>query len=638
MDSFLPNKRFVKFTCCVFLLFELFLNEKVFSQQGGISRIYTDYNGFWTSASTNNAVKPENDHNLLGFTWFGNTYSTGVNNARLTANGVTFIPTVFQAFPVRSVVLSGSDCKIALGQLKDGVNNGKPATAPFTLPPRIADFLTDGVNGLNIGTGVANVPESTPLTFDFGSIIDPAKINDGQPDILVSQIASPGGVLDRIYFTDANGNRVGNIISIDQTQINAVATWTGDFYELNGDLIGSGFINSGRPIRVWAADVKEFGITLANYATVTALRYELKGSSDPAFLAFNTSIIQVLSANDDVATTDIGTTVNINVLNNDSPVNTIDASSVTITTAPQHGTVTVSSSGVVNYTPSAGYFGTDRFIYRVYGNNHNQYDDALVNINIGGPVAEPVFNTGLVSVRCQGTGTSTYTATAANSTSISYALSPAAAGTINAITGAVTWAAGFSGTATVTAVASGANGPKSSTYTVTVNSPPAAPTASNKTICSNQKITLTATAPGGNYEWYSAVSGGSLLASDASFTTPNLTANTTYYVQTTVNGCISPRAAVTVTVNPIPAAPTASNQTICTGSRATLTASAPGGTYHWYDAASGGTLLGADASFITPNLTSTTTYYVDAASAEGCISPRTAVTVTVTPPTDPEFH
>ncbi|RYY29555.1 MAG: gliding motility-associated C-terminal domain-containing protein, partial [Sphingobacteriaceae bacterium] len=114
---------------------------------------------------------------------------------------------------------------------------------------------------------------------------------------------------------------------------------------------------------------------------------------------------------------------------------------------------------------------------------------------------------------------------------------------------------------------------------------------------------------------------------------------TTYYVDaTSAEGCISPRTAVTVTVNPIPAAPTTSNQTICTGGRSTLTASAPGGTYHWYDAASGGTLLGADASFITPNLTITTTYYVDATSAEGCISPRTAVTVTVTPPTDPEFH
>ncbi|RYE28822.1 MAG: hypothetical protein EOP42_15860, partial [Sphingobacteriaceae bacterium] len=171
MDRFLPNKRFVKFTCCFFLIFELFLNEKVFSQQGGISRIYTDYNGFWTSASTNNAVKPENDHNLLGFTWFGNTYSTGVNNARLTANGVTFIPTVFQAFPVRNVTLTGSNCKIGLGQLKDGVNNGMQATPPFSMPPKISDFLTDGIQGLNIGTGVANVPASTPLTFDFGSII-----------------------------------------------------------------------------------------------------------------------------------------------------------------------------------------------------------------------------------------------------------------------------------------------------------------------------------------------------------------------------------------------------------------------------------------------------------------------------------
>jgi len=173
--------------------------------------------------------------------------------------------------------------------------------------------------------------------------------------------------------------------------------------------------------------------------------------------------------------------------------------------------------------------------------------------------------------------------------------------------------------------------------TVAVNPTPAAPTASGTAICSGNTATLTATAPGGIYDWYDSASGGTLLNTGASFTTPALTATTTYYVQTTVNGCVSARTAVTVTVNPLPIAPTASGSTICQGSTASLTATAPGGTYNWYSAASGGTLLFTGATYTTPALSTTTTYYVDATSASGCTGPRAAVTATVTPPVNPSF-
>ncbi len=169
-----------------------------------------------------------------------------------------------------------------------------------------------------------------------------------------------------------------------------------------------------------------------------------------------------------------------------------------------------------------------------------------------------------------------------------------------------------------------------STAVVTVANPPAIPTAAGTTICQGTTTTLTATAPGGAYQWYNAASGGTLLVTSASYTTPTLTITTTYYVQTTVSGCTSTRKAVTVTVTPIPAAPTASGATICQGSTATLTATSPGGIYDWYNAASGGTLLITNASYTTPTLTVTTTYYVQTTVA-GCIGPRTAATVTVTP-------
>lgn len=168
------------------------------------------------------------------------------------------------------------------------------------------------------------------------------------------------------------------------------------------------------------------------------------------------------------------------------------------------------------------------------------------------------------------------------------------------------------------------------TVIVTVTPTPVAPTALGTTICAGDSATLLATAPGGTYQWYNAAVGGTLLNTGASFTTSPLIVTTTYYVQTTVAGCTSPRTIVTVTVNPIPAAPTVAPVSICTGNAATLTATAPGGTYQWYDAPVAGTLLITGASYTTPVLTATTTYYVQT-TVLGCISPMTAVIVTVNP-------
>ncbi|NCI52078.1 gliding motility-associated C-terminal domain-containing protein [Sediminibacterium roseum] len=164
--------------------------------------------------------------------------------------------------------------------------------------------------------------------------------------------------------------------------------------------------------------------------------------------------------------------------------------------------------------------------------------------------------------------------------------------------------------------------------TVTVNAIPAAPTAAGATICEGSTTTLTATAPGGTYDWFDAASGGNLLVSNAAYTTPALTSTTTYYVQTTIAGCSSARTAVTATVNPIPSAPVAAPGAICTGFSTTLTATSPGGTYRWYDAATGGALLATSSGYATPNLNASTTYYVQTTVA-GCTSSRTAVTVTV---------
>ncbi|MDF2382719.1 cadherin-like domain-containing protein [Nostoc ellipsosporum NOK] len=75
-------------------------------------------------------------------------------------------------------------------------------------------------------------------------------------------------------------------------------------------------------------------------------------------------------ANTDMATTPINTPVVLNTLANDKAGNntsvTLNATSVVVTSAPAHGTVSVNSTnGNITYTPNTGYTGYDTLTYRV---------------------------------------------------------------------------------------------------------------------------------------------------------------------------------------------------------------------------------------------------------------------------------
>ncbi|GAA3978233.1 gliding motility-associated C-terminal domain-containing protein [Mucilaginibacter dorajii] len=183
--------------------------------------------------------------------------------------------------------------------------------------------------------------------------------------------------------------------------------------------------------------------------------------------------------------------------------------------------------------------------------------------------------------------------------------------------------------------------PTRTKVTATVSPLPAAPTITTPTvtICDGDVAILSIASPvaGQTYNWYSASSGGTILATGVNFTTPALHANTNYYAEAVnVTGCISAsRALATVTVSPKPANPvlSANNSTVVAGQSATIsvTNSQAGNTYNWYTSAAAATPVFTGNPYITPLLYSTTTYYVAAVNAAGCQSAaRTAITINVT--------
>jgi gliding motility-associated-like protein len=116
------------------------------------------------------------------------------------------------------------------------------------------------------------------------------------------------------------------------------------------------------------------------------------------------------------------------------------------------------------------------------------------------------------------------------------------------------------------------------------------------------------------------------------------TSGVSYDVTYTTGGTCPDNSLVSVTINGSPTAPTtgttAGSNTICEGASADITASGSTGTgvtYAVFDAATGGTNLGATP--LTVNPTTTTTYYVESFNSNGCgnIGGRQVVTVTVNP-------
>ncbi|MEJ8803940.1 Ig-like domain-containing protein [Pontibacter sp. H249] len=154
--------------------------------------------------------------------------------------------------------------------------------------------------------------------------------------------------------------------------------------------------------------------------------------------------------------------------------------------------------------------------------------------------------------------------------------------------------------------------------------------------------TLTGDAPTGGtgaftYKWFAsttnAVSGFAEMSSGTNpdYTSPALIQNTWFKRIAYSGSCEVASNVIEVRVEALPVAPTVLGTTlVCFGGSTTLTATAPGGTYHWYDSENNQIHIGN--TFTVSNLEQNTTYLVSSKSALGCEGPKAAVSIDVTPP------
>lgn len=156
--------------------------------------------------------------------------------------------------------------------------------------------------------------------------------------------------------------------------------------------------------------------------------------------------------------------------------------------------------------------------------------------------------------------------------------------------------------------------------------------------CQHAAVELSASgAPDdGSYRWYLTATGDNAIAgaNASGYTTPLLTEPRTYYVAiVNAAGCEGPRVPVLAEVGTPPSVTLTNSTVSCGAGSVELTAAGAtsGSHYNWYESATGAAIADATgATFTTPVLTTTRTYFVSITNGAGCESTRTPVVAQVT--------
>ena len=305
------------------------------------------------------------------------------------------------------------------------------------------------------------------------------------------------------------------------------------------------------------------------------------------------------------------------------------------------------ATGAVTY--AAGWSGTSVITATATGCSGPTL--ATHTVTITPTVGNPVFASGATSTRCQGAGNITYTATATTNTGIIYSLDAASitgGNTINGATGEVTYIAAWTGTSIITVTATGCNGPKTATHTVTITTTVGTPVftlGATTTRCQGANtVTYTATATNNTGITYSldaaSITGGNTINTTTGAVTYAAGWVGTTIVTVTATGCNGPSTTThTVTITPTVGSPVftlGTTSTRCQGAGTVLydaTATNTTGITYTLNAASisGGNSINATTGLVT-YVASWSGTSIITASAAGCNGPKTAThTVTITP-------
>ncbi|MFC1810159.1 tandem-95 repeat protein [Patescibacteria group bacterium] len=193
---------------------------------------------------------------------------------------------------------------------------------------------------------------------------------------------------DDSAVTDLNVAVDIDVTANDTDADGTIDTTTVQITDLPGD--GTVSVDPVTGVVTYTPDTDFSGIDTFQYS----VRDNLGAVSNQATVTVYIDINDPPVANDDSASTDEDTSVLIDVPANDTDSDgTLDLTTVVVTGGPSNGSTSVNpTTGVVTYTPNAGYNGLDSFTYTIDDNDADTSNEATVTITISDVNDPPTAN------------------------------------------------------------------------------------------------------------------------------------------------------------------------------------------------------------------------------------------------------
>ncbi len=248
-----------------------------------ITGIEGDYGGFWSSSESNiSAVVPDSTNNLVAFTTGGVRYSTGVADASLDANALSYQADSFRALnPIGFISGYAGQGSNIDGNKTVGTGLIYPVTGGD-----VTEYMTDGIRGLDLSTFGNNV--AATVNFNLSDINLIAN-TDAVPEFLYFNMAWPNGSLVRFRLYDEFDNQLGSTVSSAENAHPNIADVENDrFRTSNGNSTGTASVQQ---VQGFGVGFSDFGVTATELASATRLELELPAQADPPFIAYRSSVM-----------------------------------------------------------------------------------------------------------------------------------------------------------------------------------------------------------------------------------------------------------------------------------------------------------------------------------------------------------
>jgi hypothetical protein len=360
-----------------------------------LQRVGNVFNGYssadgvhWTLVSTLTLALPDTVY--LGLAVASND-TTQTTTAQLASYGNTSNGPVTTAFS--GTAISGVPTVLnVLSVDTDPTGTIDPTTVTITTPPNQGgQALVNTSNGTITYTSAPGFTGTETFSYTVGD-----DIATSQPAVVTVTVSPSGLVTNPVTFNVVAGQTLlANVLAGDTDSTGTInpatlSIITGDESDPNATVaVQSGEISYTPNANFTGTDTVVYTVQDSNDTTSvpTTVTFDVSsGDSGPVTNPVSTS----------VAT---GQNIQINVLATDTSANGLNPATVTIVSAPSHGTTAVNTStGFVTYTPAANFSGTDSFTYTVKDDNGVVSQPATVTIQViaTGPVAaninSPVIN------------------------------------------------------------------------------------------------------------------------------------------------------------------------------------------------------------------------------------------------------